>query len=389
MASRCDGGRLRCYPGPAMIDPSDVPAEAPTEGMADSIAPGTLVAGRFRLATPVGRTADTWLVNGIDERSRRRVRLRFSVRPPEPERLDVLHPALPTVLDHGVLGPEHGLARNWVALDWFDGTPLSLDQTPHDASRTRRRTVIVAMLGLLDALERLHDAAGPHGSIARASLWLGDDGRLRLVDATAPPTEPSGGATWATPEGLRGAPRTVRTDVYAVGSLLVGWLSGRPPYGTEPAAARAGHLMRPLPAMTPVEGPLRDVVARAMHKRPEERYASAVAFRESLAAALRQVEPVALPLSGAATFPVGAPMADVLPPADVPRPRDPTPDPDPAPLHTSPSLVAQPIADLTPDERAPRRLAVATALIVAGLVGMLLAVAASLIGMGLAAFGLP
>ncbi|MEM6925369.1 MAG: hypothetical protein AAF602_00455, partial [Myxococcota bacterium] len=173
--------------------PREVPPDAPTEGVDESMAPGRLVANRFRLATPVARTTDSWIVNGLDERSRRRVRLRFSAVAPVPARLVLQHPSLPGVLGHGSEGPANALARHWVALDWFDGRPLPLDGIPPDASRTRRRTVVIGILGLLDALEQLHEASGPHGAIARASVWLGEDGRLRLVDATAPSPDPAGG----------------------------------------------------------------------------------------------------------------------------------------------------------------------------------------------------
>lgn len=350
----------------------DVTPDAPTEGAADSFAPGTLVAGRFRLAAPVARTAETWLLNGIDERTRRRVRLRFSPEPPLAATLDLVHPSLPRVVAHGVEGPSRGLARYWVALDWVDGAPLSLDASPPDTSRTRRRTVIVAIMGLLDALERLHEAVGPHGALALSSVWLGDDGRLHLVDATAPPREPSGGDTWTTPEMLRDLPRTVRTDVYAVGSLLVGWLSGRPPFGKAPAAARAGHLMRPLPPLAPTDPPLRAVVERAMSKRADDRYPSAAAFREALAEALREVEPIALPLSGGLTFPAGASFDDLVESA---RPRMPL-----APPRT-PTLDA-PVEPIETLSRPDLRPAIASLLIVTGLLGLAFAWVASLIVAG-------
>ncbi len=350
--------------------PREVPPDAPTEGVDDSIAPGSLVAGRFRLATPVARSPDAWIVNGLDERSRRRVRLRFSSTEPSATRLALRHPALPAVLGHGSEAPGRSAARHWVALDWFDGRPLPLDTPPGDAPRTRRRTVVVGILSVLDALEHLHEAAGPHGALSRASIWLGEDGRLRIVDATAPPVDPAGGATWATPEGLRDLVRTERTDVYAVGSLLVGWLSGRAPFGTDPAGARAGHLVRPLPDLVPPEPPLREVIARAMQKQPEDRFPSAAAFREALAAALRDVEPVAVPLTGAATVPVGTP-ADALAP-DLP-PRMPIAPP---PSLDDPFEPSERVAELTSP-----RLAIAGTLVMLGALGLVLAWFLSMVGL--------
>lgn len=315
-----------------MDDPSlDGPPDATTQGGLDSLVPGRLVAGRYRLATVASRTPHAWVFNGIDERGRRRVRLRFSSTPPDSAALDHRHPGWPDVLGHGEIEEAGATGRYWVALDWFDGAPLTLAAEGVE-KRTHRRAVVVAFLPVLDGLAELHQAGRVHGALGLASLWLGTDGRLRIIDASAPPPDPSGGAVWATPEWLKGLPRTPQTDVYAAGALIQGWVARTPPFGTSDAEARGGHLMRPSPRVDALGAPLQEVVTRAMQKRPDDRWSHAGTLRRALASALRETEPVALPLQGAAT--VADPDSFERPRLPVARPTmdslDPTPSAPPA-----------------------------------------------------------
>jgi serine/threonine protein kinase len=98
----------------------------------------------------------------------------------------------------------------------------------------------------------------------------------------------SGTFAYMPPEGFDGK-RSVQTDVWSVGVNLYQFLSGTLPFpNKEPSALIAAIMMRefePLPAAVPQN--LQNVVAKALAKQPESRYASAAAMREDLRRVLR------------------------------------------------------------------------------------------------------
>jgi DNA-binding beta-propeller fold protein YncE len=85
---------------------------------------------------------------------------------------------------------------------------------------------------------------------------------------------------YVAPEQIQGLPIDRRADVYALGGVLYECLTGTPPFrrGSEVATMWA-QVQEPPPKVTAVREDLApgidDVVARAMAKKPEERYASA------------------------------------------------------------------------------------------------------------------
>jgi serine/threonine-protein kinase len=90
------------------------------------------------------------------------------------------------------------------------------------------------------------------------------------------------------PEGFDGK-RSVQTDVWSVGVNLYQFLTGTLPFPQkEPSALIAAIMMRefePLPADVPQN--LQNVIAKALAKQPENRYASAAAMRVDLRRVLR------------------------------------------------------------------------------------------------------
>ena len=122
-------------------------------------------------------------------------------------------------------------------------------------------------------------------------------------DATTLTAEGSvmGTPAYMPPEQALGAKVDARADVYAAGVLLFELLTGVWPFMAEDAAGLIrAHALDPVPALASARPDLRAhpalyaVVARAMGKRPDERYADANAMR----AALRAVPRPAATLTG-------------------------------------------------------------------------------------------
>jgi serine/threonine protein kinase len=100
-----------------------------------------------------------------------------------------------------------------------------------------------------------------------------------------------GTPSYMSPERVSGDPGDARSDLYSLGVLLYQLVSGRLPFPSRDVqAVLAAHQRREPPTLTTASGPppapVARVVARALRKSPDERYASAAAMIVDLEAAL-------------------------------------------------------------------------------------------------------
>ncbi|MEQ1565642.1 MAG: OmpA family protein [Myxococcota bacterium] len=257
----------------------------------EQLGPGSVVDGRYRLASVASAAGAGVVYNALDERSRQRVRIRVTPHAPDPALVRLHHSAIPRVLDSGRVG------RAWFcALEWFDGEAMELPSAPIGADPSHVRAWADRAMHLLDALVHVHQHAGrAHGDLGLHSLWVGRDGSARLIDVAAPdgPLEP-GAVPYASPERLRGGPREPASDLYALAAVLYAHAYGSPPFGSDPVHARSGHLLREPPdapaGVTPLPVPFVAVLRTALDKQPVHRFGSAARMREALRAAIDLVE---------------------------------------------------------------------------------------------------
>lgn len=150
---------------------------------------------------------------------------------------------------------------------------------------------------ILDGLEFLHSRNIIHRDLKPANILLqgetprlADFGISRALRTTASSQSSNVSGTFAymSPEGFDGK-RSVQTDVWSVGVNLYQLLTGKLPYPQkEPSALIAAIMMRefdPLPADVPQN--LQNVIAKALAKQPENRYAVAREMLEVLRRVLR------------------------------------------------------------------------------------------------------
>ena len=196
-------------------------------------------------------------------------------------------------------------------------------------------------LDVLGAVAHAHANLIVHRDLKPSNVLVGREGQVKLLDfGIAKLLEPEAGGgeaigltregeaamtpAYAAPEQLTGGQVTTATDVYALGVLLYVLLSGRHPAGAttgsvaelikaivdteaprpseaavmagtaagstaRETAARRGTHPRKLQAL--LRGDLDNIVAKALRKRPAERYASVEALADDLRRHLRD-EPV-------------------------------------------------------------------------------------------------
>ncbi|UGT57191.1 serine/threonine-protein kinase [Nocardia asteroides] len=210
------------------------------------------------------------------------------------------HPNVVQIFDRGVDGD-----RLWIAMQFIDGVDAAhlLRQGLSVLTPARAVRIVAEAAKGLDYAHRqglLHRDIKPANLlIARADdgadeVLVTDFGIARSMGETTSLTSAGsvlGTLAYAAPEQLEGAPLDERTDVYALGGTLYELLTGFVPFQREtPGAMISAHLLEPPPrpsAGNPVLPTALDaVIARAMAKNPDERYASCGELADAAVAAL-------------------------------------------------------------------------------------------------------
>ena len=173
----------------------------------------------------------------------------------------------------------------FIVMRYVDGPDLRALVRAEDSLDPERAAHIVAQLG--GALDAAHRHGLVHRDVKPANVLLGEDDHAYLTDfglTKAATTTDDGGLSraggwvgtlgYVAPEQIRGERIDARTDVYALGCVLVYALTGKAPYsGDSDEATLWAHLNAPPPSES-VPPEFEGVVARALAKDPSDRYPS-------------------------------------------------------------------------------------------------------------------
>jgi serine/threonine protein kinase len=182
----------------------------------------------------------------------------------------------------GIIDADVESDRPYVVTEFVDGPSLQqlvLDEGPRGAAVTERLAVGIAI-----ALAAIHRAGAVHHDFKPGNVLLGRDGP-RVTDfgvaraleevAAAPTGRVSDDPAYKAPEQLRGVNIGPGADVFAWGATVLFAATGQAPFGDDTPSEVMQRIVYDDPDLTPVPDTLREVVADALAKDPEDRPTSA------------------------------------------------------------------------------------------------------------------
>lgn len=211
------------------------------------------------------------------------------------------HPNIITLFDAGMEGD-----LNYLVMEYIPGATLK--QYGKGQRLLPPRQVLRIMLDCLKALEYSHRNGVVHRDIKPSNIMLSEeDGHPKLLDfgiavsirrIRSSNDRPSlGTPNYMSPEQIRGKPLGPESDLYSLATVMFEMLSGERLF-------RANKVKALFKAVLHEEAPrldercpnlpseLADVLARALAKRPEERFGSATEFSTALTQVLEVMDPV-------------------------------------------------------------------------------------------------
>jgi YVTN family beta-propeller protein len=272
--------------------------------------------GSYRLEEVLGRGGMGVVYRAVDLRLGRNVALkllpaevsddaRFRSRFLEESRLaaSIDHAGIIPIYEAGEVD-----GHLYIAMRYVEGTDLATLLRREGRLSPERTVALVAQLG--DAL----DAAHGHGLLHRdvkpgnvliavessaEHVYLADFGITKRIAAVSGMTATTvtadgplvGTIAYLAPEHIRGEHADGRADLYALGCILFECLTGEPPFRRDDEVATIyAHLEeeppRPSDRAPELPGAIDAVVARALAKEPDERYASGAELAAAAHAAL-------------------------------------------------------------------------------------------------------
>jgi serine/threonine-protein kinase len=195
-----------------------------------------------------------------------------------------------------VLKPEKK-SRMYLVMEFAEGRSLRA------VMKERRRLPIDEALRLArqicGALVYLHAHGIVHRDLKPDNVIIGNDGQIKLLDFGIAMDESARRLTWfglsapvgtpdyMAPEQVRGRRGDVRTDIYALGTILYEMITGALPFaapsGQSMMRAKLNEEPRPPSEIVPdIDPKVEEILLRAIERSPRERYGTAKEMLDDL-----------------------------------------------------------------------------------------------------------
>jgi serine/threonine-protein kinase len=209
----------------------------------------------------------------------------------------ISHPAVITIHE---MGREGDVA--FMAMELLEGADLR--QLIRESRLAPSQALTIAAT-VAEGLACAHAQGIVHRDVKPGNIMVLPDGRVKIMDfGIARPMQPSvktqtglllGSPQYMSPEQIVGQPFDHRADIFSLGLVLYEMLTGSRPFAGEDlgeltfkvanlAATPPSHIVRSLPPVVDL------IVARALKKKPDERYADAMDLARDLWAAIPEVK---------------------------------------------------------------------------------------------------
>jgi serine/threonine protein kinase len=282
-----------------------------------------MIDGKYRLEQLLGKGGMGAVYEATDARLERRVAIkiitgrlfgdsvalqRFEREARASARLN--HPNIITVYDYGAIGADGA----YLVMELLRGVTLRAELKQRGMIPPAVAATYFAQL--LEGLKAAHAAGVIHRDLKPANILIvqPEQGRpllkildfglakLRLLNATDPETLTAPGTVMGTfgymsPEQLTGGEVDERSDIFAVGVMVVEALTGRRPFGGKnyaelmtAALHQPFHLTGEAPAIRRLDA----VLQKCLAKEPQRRYNAATELQTELIPALEHCPPLAV-----------------------------------------------------------------------------------------------
>jgi serine/threonine-protein kinase len=197
-------------------------------------------------------------------------------------------------------------SRMYLALEYVDGKSLRVVMSQQRPTPVERAMDIAKQIA--EALVYLHGQGVVHRDIKPENVLVTGDGRIKILDFGIALDESSRRLTWfklsnalgtpdyMAPEQIGGRRGDVRTDVYALGTILFEMLTGHLPYSAPNphslVRAKTNEDPRPPSYFVPAIDPgIEAVVMKAIQRAPRDRYETMAEFLAHMQDPARALEP--------------------------------------------------------------------------------------------------